>query len=204
MSVPVKICGLTDPGDAQLCHELGAALLGVIFAPGVRCVDPQRARAIREAVPDARLVGVFVDPEPAFVAEIDRRVGLDAVQMHGRESRAVVEAVRALTGLEIIKAVRADEDAADAVAAADRVLFDLSKGDATPGARDRLWAAAASHGPGPPLILAGGLRPQDVSAAVARVRPAALDVASGVESSPGRKDPRLVRRFLEEAHRVAV
>lgn len=206
--VHVKICGLTTPDDVRFCHAAGARYLGVILAPSPRRVAPDDVKLLRDAAPEALLVGVFVDaPLPTIGLAADH-AGFDFVQLHGREDAATVLAVRERCGVPVIKAVRPGELADPAVAAAaeaaDFVLFDLPKGfppDA--GLRERLWEeAAAAVRAGRRVLLGGGLTPADAAEAAHRVRPYALDVASGVESAPGRKDPAAVRAFMEEVARV--
>jgi phosphoribosylanthranilate isomerase len=207
--VQVKICGLTTPDDVRLCHGAGARYLGVILAPGPRSVAPDDVKLLRDAAPEAQLVGVFVDASPAAIGGISDHAGFDLVQLHGREDAATVRAVRERCGVPVIKAVRpgelADPAVAAAAAAADLILFDLPKGRRT-GAQQRaaLWAeAAAAVRAGRRVLLGGGLTPRDAAEAAGFVQPYALDVASGVESSPGRKDPAAVRAFLEEVTRVS-
>jgi len=192
----VKICGLTMPEEALVCRQAGADYLGLVFAGGPRLVDVATARAIRDAVPEARLVGVFMDQEADEVAEIAAECGLDFLQLHGSESEEDVRDVAARTGLPVIKALRADGTPS---AAADFVLFDLPKSGGAPDERPRLWARAREAvEAGYRVFLAGKLIAEDVRAAVAAAAPFALDVSSGVESSPGRKDAALVRGFMEE------
>jgi len=197
----VKICGLTDPDEARACHEAGADYLGLVFAGGPRLVDAEQATAIRAAAPGAELVGVFADqPVPEVVATASA-CRLDLVQLHGAETEDVVADVAARSGLPVIKALLSGETAS---AAADYLLFDLAKGQApSPGERERLWKeAAAAAAAGRAVFLAGKLHADDVPAAVAAVAPFALDVSSGVESAPGRKDAALVRGFVEEVRRA--
>ena len=193
----IKICGLTVPDEARACLRAGADYLGLIFAGGPRLVDVATARAIREAVPEARLVGVFADQAPTEVAAVATACRLDMVQLHGSESEAEVTNIATRTGLPVIKALRVDEPAS---AVADFLLFDLAKGgDGAHDERERLWAQArAEVEAGRRVFLAGKLRAEDVRAAVAAAAPFALDVSSGVESAPGRKDAALVRGFMEE------
>lgn len=197
----VKICGLTRPEEARACHEAGADYLGLVFAGGPRLVDAERATAIRAAAPRAKLVGVFADQSAPEVAAIAAACRLDLVQLHGAESEDVVAEVATGTGLPVIKALRAGETVS---AVADYLLFDLAKGQApSPGERERLWdEAAAAVAAGRVVFLAGGLRAADVAAARSAVAPFALDVSSGVESAPGRKDAALVRGFVEEVRRA--
>jgi len=205
--VHVKICGLTTPDDVRLCHAAGARYLGVILAPSPRRVAPDDVKLLRDAAPEALLVGVFADAPPSTIALAVDHAGFDLVQLHGGEDAAAVRAVRERCGVPVIKAVRPGELADPAVAAAaeaaDILLFDLPKGVPVGQLqRARLWdEAAAAARAGRRVLLGGGLSPADAAEAARIVRPHALDVASGVETAPGRKDPAAVRAFLEEVAR---
>ena len=206
--VHVKICGVTTTDDARLCHGAGVRYLGVILAPGPRCVPPDTVKLLRDAVPEVRLVGVFVDASPQAIGRAADHAGFDLVQLHGREDAATVRAVRERCGVPVIKVVRPGESAdpavAEAAAAADLVLFDLPKGRPVDmEQRALLWEeAAAAVRAGRLVLLGGALTPADAAEAARTVRPHALDVATGVESAPGRKDYAAVRAFLEEVARA--
>jgi len=214
----IKICGLTRPEDARACHALGVDFLGLIFAASSRRIDRDQALAIRRSVPAARLVGVFADEAPDVVIETARIVELDLIQLHGFEPSDQVDALAALTGLPVIKALRCSPATAASAAsdlpgragcdfpAASYLLFDLEKG--LPGDADRkraltrLWTAAARAARADkPVFLAGGLDSASVSPALERVAPFGIDVCSGVENAPGIKDPALVERFVMEVRR---
>jgi phosphoribosylanthranilate isomerase len=201
----VKICGITRPGDARLCHVAGADFLGVIFAASPREVSVSQARAIRDAVPDARLVGVFVNGHPVDIAQTVDAVGLDLVQLHGSDDPAHWNAVYQAAGVPVLPAVTRDQAETPVTACAARaepyvaaLLLDLPKrADATNGARTALWdTARRCRGDGLRVVLAGALDAEAVPAALAAARPYGLDVSRGVESAPGVKDPTRVRRFL--------
>jgi phosphoribosylanthranilate isomerase len=213
--VLVKICGLTCVEDALACAELGADWIGLNFhPPSPRCVDPSRAESILAALPGhVTAVGVFVDRPAGAVAEVADRLGLDVVQLHGNESP---EDVAALGRFKVIRAFRlrtaegwtivaeflartealgrpphgvlVDADV-PGVAGGTGVTVDASVLDAVP--------------PLPRLILAGGLTAENVGDRIRRVRPWMVDVASGVESAPGRKDSARVAAFIQ-AVRAAV
>lgn len=193
----VKICGLTLPADAVACRELGVDFIGMIFAGGPRLVTTNTARAIRDAAPDTKLVGVFADQEVDHVVATAAACRLDLIQLHGHESDREVSAVAAGSNLPVIKTVRAGERISGT---ADSVLFDLPKARPPgPDDRDHLWALARrAVDDGRQVFLAGKLTPADVAIAVEKVGPYALDVASGVEFAPGFKDAALMRRFIEE------
>jgi phosphoribosylanthranilate isomerase len=206
-AVRVKICGLTTPEDARLCHQRGADLLGVIFARSPRRVEIGQAQAIRSAVPDARLCGVFRDEELALVAAAAAGCGLDLIQLHGGETPEYCRELAAMTGMPLIKALTPDDVHPDTVRTYESVEYFLldqpktAEGSARSG--DLGWRSAAQrlYGQGAELILAGGLEPANINDLATGVRPFAVDVCRGVESAPGRKDPRLVSRFLQEVGR---
>lgn len=195
----MKICGLTVPEEARACAELGVWGIGVVFAAeSPRRVDAGRAAEVLAAVPDGvARVGVFVAAPPAEMAAVARRARLTHLQVHGGDPAAA----RAAAGLPVIEGVRVDGPAALARArasAADLVLLDA----AIPGryggtGRAFDWDLLEGEPLGRPFVLAGGLRPETVGEAVARLRPAIVDVSSGVESAPGRKDADRVRAFVE-------
>jgi phosphoribosylanthranilate isomerase len=195
----VKICGITTPEDGAACAALGVWGVGLVFAAiSPRRVDAAAAAAVAAVLPPSTSrVGVFVAPEPGEVAEIAAACGLTHVQVHGGGDPA---ALRAATGLAVIEAIAVDGPEALAraeVSAADLVLLDA----AVPGlqggtGRTFDWALLEAHRPSRPFALAGGLTPDNVADAVVRARPQLVDVSSGVESSPGRKDPARLRAFL--------
>lgn len=201
----VKICGITTPEDARLVHAAGADLLGLVFAASPRRVDIAQAAAIRRAVPDARLVGVFRDqPADAILAAVEA-ADLDLVQLHGGESPAFGADVARRSGAPLIRAL-APGDVTDATAAeqagAAYLLVDPPKGtDAAAARGDVLAAAARLARAGARVLVAGGLDPGDVAAVIDAAHPCGVDACRGVESEPGRKDPRLVAAFLGKAGR---
>jgi phosphoribosylanthranilate isomerase len=189
--IRVKICGITTVEDARLAAELGATAIGLVFWPGSpRFVELKRAKAIVSSLPPfVSAVGVFVD-QPHEAERIAREVGLTAVQFHGDEPPA---AYRALS-LRVIKAVpvrdaSAREQAAKVPRAATVLLdaHDRIKRGGTGRVID--WSIAAMIARDRPVILSGGLNPDNVVDAVRTVAPYAIDVSSGVERVYGRKDP---------------
>ncbi len=198
--IAVKICGVTRPDDAQLAAELGASAVGMIFWPGSpRAVDLPRGRDIVAAVPPfVTTVGVFVDQPIEDVAGIANDVGLGAIQLHGTEDAGAYVSA----GRRLIKAVpihdASNERDADAVPASATVLLDAHDPVKRGGTgRPIDWTIAAAIARRRPIILSGGLTADNVAAAVRAVKPYAVDVASGVESSPGRKDPAKLRGFFD-------
>lgn len=201
----VKICGLTDAAEAAACASLGAWAIGVVFAPeSPRRVDVARARRVLADLPaGVRRVGVFVDPEPDAVAEAVRVAELTDVQLHGVGDLAPV---RAAVDVPIFQGLAVDGPQAVARArasAADLVLLDASVPGRHGGTgRTFDWDLLREHPPARPFILAGGLDPANVADAIARTRPTGVDVSSGVEAAPGRKDLDRVAAFIAAARQT--
>jgi phosphoribosylanthranilate isomerase len=199
--IAVKICGVTRVEDALAAVAAGADYLGLNFWSGSRRrVELARAREIVLAVGGAvTKVGIFVDAPAEEVEAVAAEVGLDLVQLHGNESVAYCRGFAA----RAIRAVRVGA-AADLDVLADHPasLFLLDTPSAGFGGSGRTfdWTlAAAAHAHGRRFLLAGGLTPDNVAAAIAAVRPYGVDVAGGVERAPGIKDHDLVRRFVAAA-----
>ena len=194
----VKICGITSEEDALLAVAMGADAVGFIFAPSPRQLAPTRAADIAKRLPPEILtVGVFRDHAPERVVEIVRQAGLVGAQLHGHETVETTRYVRERLPV-VIKAFPggAPELARAANYGADIVMLD----SASPGSGQVFdWSLAEGAPSGLRLMLAGGLRPDNVAEAIAKVRPWGVDVASGVESAPGIKDPVLVRTFIKNA-----
>jgi len=195
----LKICGITNEDDALLSVALGADALGFVFAPSVRQVPVTRAYDIsRRLPPEVMTVGVFRDELPSRVVETVHRAGLKAAQLHGHETPAQVAEVAA--GVKwVIKAFSA---ASESVRRADSYGTDLILVDSSsPGSGTVFdWSLVDDVPPGLRVILAGGLTPENVADGIARAQPYAVDVASGVEASPGVKDEATLRAFMEAAH----
>lgn len=195
----VKICGITRPEDARAAQAAGADAIGMIFVRGSkREVDIDRAAPIASAVgPFTTKVGVFRDAPVDAVREAVGRLRLDAVQLHGSEDASYVAALR--PEVLVIKALAFTPDLGPAEVAgygADAVLLD----GMTAGSGEAFdWKAARHFAAHPRLILAGGLDPGNVERAIAELRPYAVDVASGVERAPGRKDEAKIRAFVAAA-----
>jgi phosphoribosylanthranilate isomerase len=200
----VKICGITSLEDALHAAQAGADALGfVFFAKSPRYLDPERAAQIIAGIPPfVQVVGLFVNAPLDFVNATADRCRLDLVQLHGEESpsycqsvsRRVMKAIR-VRGMESLAGM-ADYQVAG-------YLLDAYSPNSYGGTGERFdWdCAVAAKGRGP-IILAGGLDPDNVASAVSRVAPYAVDVSSGVESSPGRKDPEKVRNFIVNAKKL--
>ena len=229
MTVEIKFCGLTRPEDAAHAATLGAAYVGVIFAGGPRTVSEERARRILDAASTVRAgirrVGVFAADTPARIARVAAAASLDVIQLHADPSvRTVSELRGAIAGAVWVVVRVAGERLPDGTgamfAAADGVVLDARVDGRLGGTGVALpWHALAGHlravrgdipGNGHPssaspaaararLVLAGGLRPANVLAAITELAPEIVDVSSGVESAPGIKDHSLMRAFAEAA-----
>lgn len=187
----VKICGITSLADARAAVEYGADALGLVFADSPRSIDPETARAIvREFSRNVVFVGVFRDAPLDDVNRIAVRVGLDCVQLHGLESPEYCETLKRCT----IKRFAVGDDDLSAAIHQFRVFAALLDPGAGSG-RPFDWARAM----GLPhrIIVAGGLTPENVAAPIRLLRPFGVDVASGVESSPSRKDQSKLRAFIQ-------
>jgi len=198
----VKICGITNEDDALLAVALGADALGFVFAPSRRQVTVEQVRDITKRLPrEVMTVGVFRDDKPAHVVDVTARIGLHAVQLHGREPTSEVQWIRERTRF-VIQAFTAGDPALKAAAnsPADVILVDSPE----PGSgRVFDWRLAEGAPSGVRVLLAGGLTPHNVGDAIALVRPWGVDVASGVEAAAGLKDPRKLRQFIEAAREAA-
>jgi phosphoribosylanthranilate isomerase len=203
--VRIKICGITNLEDARLAADLGAQALGFNFYPlSPRKVDPEAARAIIAQLPPLVLsVGVFVDEDAGVVRDLAARVGLDWVQLHGQESP---EYCRSL-GRRVIKAFRIKDAASLAFlavyqGAAQALLLDTYRTGQVGGTGETFdWQLARRAHEYGRIILAGGLTPENVAQAIRVAQPQAVDVASGVEAAPGKKDPEKLRNFIAAVRR---
>lgn len=197
--VRIKICGITSLDDALMAVEAGADALGFVFFRGSpRCISPeQTADIIRHLPPFVQTVGLFVNEEPATVNTLADRCGLDLVQLHGEEPPDFCGFVKR----RIIKAFRVkDASSLDAMAnyRVAACLLDAWSPAAHGGTGTTFnWEIAARAAASRRIILAGGLSPDNVGEAIAAVNPYAVDVSSGVESAPGKKDVTLIRAFIE-------
>ena len=203
--VRVKICGITNLEDALMAAGLGAQALGFIFHPqSPRKVAPEAAREIIRQLPPLVLsVGVFVDEEAAMVQDLAARLGLDWVQLHGTESP---EYCRSL-GRRVLKGFRIrDEDSLKVLqayrGAVQALLLDTYKPGQTGGTGETFdWHLAGKARQYGPIVLAGGLTPENVARAIEIAQPQAVDVASGVEAAAGKKDPEKLRKFFAALRR---
>jgi phosphoribosylanthranilate isomerase len=198
----IKICGNTRADDVELAVELGADLLGFIFTRSKRQVRVDDIKAVIGQVPAGiERVGVFIDETPEQIAEVAQACGLTAIQVY----RPLTDKDRSL-GLLLLPAfrVQAGEDlTAIPLENGDHPLFDTWAPD-TIGGTGQAWAwpQARAVAQRYPVVVSGGLTPDNVDGAVRELHPWAVDVCSGVEAEPGRKDPAKLRAFIEAVRRV--
>lgn len=214
MAVEVKVCGLRRPADVAVAAEAGATYFGVVYAGGPRRVSDEEARKVVQAAGGGPVLAVWGTPDPEAILRARDFAGFQGVQLHGGSDPAMAAALRA-EGLQVWRVLRLSgheglshldhmKEGADAVLVEPRVpgveggagvALDL---DLARQARERFGTPHRAT-PGTRFVLAGGLRPDTVRRAIATVRPDIVDVSSGVERSPGVKDPFLIRSFLHEA-----
>lgn len=213
----IKICGIRDAESAVLAARCGAHAIGLNFyARSPRSVDVERAQQIARSLPaDVEAVGLFVNHSVDDVVATISACGLRSIQLHGDETPADIAAIRGrLPDVRVLRAFRVGNEGLSAVgdslaqckalgARLDACLID-ARADGAYGGTGRLapWEIIAREyrqDEWPPLILAGGLTCENVAEAIAVVRPWGVDTASGVESEPGRKDPKLIEKFVAAA-----
>ena len=208
MHPDIKFCGLTRPEDAECAAALGAGYVGAIFAGGPRAITPEHAaHVLRAAGEDVQRVGVFASASIRDIVAAARTASLEIIQLHGDATVKEIEKVRRETGCQVWAVLRTSDGAlpagaADLIGAADAALLDAKVDGVLGGSGTTIpWAALAEQLA--PLrghraiVLAGGLKPDNVRQAIATVRPDVVDVSSGVESAPGLKDHNRMRAFSE-------
>ena len=209
-SVVAKVCGLTDQSNIDAAVRGGARYIGFVFyAPSPRAVTPAHALKLLKLIPvSITKVGLFVDPTDQFLNEVLNLVPLDFVQLHGSENPERVRTIKMQTGRPVVKAIkvanRADVDGADDYdGLADMLLFDTKPPKnvrgALPGGNGLIfdWYLLANRIWQSPWMLSGGLTPANVGEAVNITGASAVDVSSGVETTPGEKSPVAIKAFLD-------
>lgn len=213
MALFTKICGLNDPVGLTTALENGADMCGfVFFPPSPRSLSPEQAEELLREVPTGTdRVGVFVDPETDYLDRVLAKARLDLLQLHGDETPDRCRAISVYFGLPIIKAFKVStredvEKARDYEDLVDWLMFDARPpaGADRPGGHGKSfdWTILKGVTFRRPWILSGGLTPENLSEAVKQSGATAVDVSSGVESAPGKKDPAKIRAFLEAARRL--
>lgn len=209
----VKICGLTRLEDARQAIEAGADMIGFNFYPrSRRYIEPANCAGIVKDLgldrSEVQLVGVFVNSPAAEVDRALKECGLDLAQLHGDESTATLQALggRAFKAIRPTSLVEAEQSVRSyrpgSPAGGPALLVDAYRPDRYGGTGERAdWRLARAVAATAPILLAGGLAPENVAEAMSQVLPWGVDVASGVESAPGRKDRRKMRMFVEAVRR---
>jgi len=204
--VRVKICGITNPQDASMAVEMGVDALGFIFAPGPRQITPEKARDIICSIPPfVQTIGVFVDTDHATIRRIIHFCGLDLVQLHGDESPEICDELMPYT----IKVFRLrDESSLGSIkpycGKVRAILFDTyseTKRGGT-GKTSNWGLAIRGKAFGMPIILSGGLKSSNIERAISTVEPYAVDICSGIEDRPGKKNYRLMKELMETIRKI--
>ena len=206
MTVWIKICGITNEEDALAAARFGADAIGFIFAPSPRRIAPEKARQIIKVLPPpVQTVGVFVDEDPGEVSTVAEICGLDILQLHGNESadycdsfdHRVIKAVRLRNRQEIKSLAKYD-------GVVQALLLDTYVPDKLGGTGMTFnWEWALDAGKYGRIILAGGLNPENVAAAISIVKPYGVDASSSLEQSPGVKDHEKIMQFIAEVRQAA-
>lgn len=209
MTVKVKICGLTNAEDAATAIEAGADAVGFVFhKKSPRCAEAAVVKGIVKTLPPFVLpIGVFVNEDAKVVRDVVDSCGLALAQLHGDETAAYCEAL----GRPVLKAIRLKDRRSFLILAEFQgragvrgFLVDAFSSDAYGGTGQVAdWSLAAEASSAAPVLLAGGLTPENVSQAILQVRPYGVDVSSGVEASPGKKDHEKVRAFVRAVRLVS-
>ena len=192
----VKICGITNIDDGLTAVESGADALGFVFAESVRNILPEKAREIvRRLPPFITTVGVFMDQKIDYVNEVTDYVGIDVIQLHGEESPEYCQKI----GRRIIKRIKIDTHDTSETLLGKMKIYSASAFLLDPGAgTGRTFDWRKASGIDLPIIIAGGLTPENVRGVVQLLKPYGVDVSSGVEKSPGKKDGEKVAKFIRE------
>lgn len=204
-AIRVKICGITSVADAQLAVEAGADAIGMVFYPSSpRAVTIDQARLIAQSIgPFVTVVGLFVDAEKAFIEEVLAKVSLHVLQFHGDEShdfcesfqRPYLKAIRMRPDLDVEKAIANYPNASG-------ILLDAYRPGIPGGTGETFDWQRVPKNSTKPIVLAGGLTPENVSKAINTTQVFGVDVSGGVESSPGKKDAQKVQTFIHNAKRA--
>jgi phosphoribosylanthranilate isomerase len=205
--VKVKVCGITNLKDAEAACRFGADALGFVFAESPRRIDVSKARAISLKMPPyVTLVGVFVDEDINKLLKIAEKCRIDLIQLHGDESINYCKQLKKY--YKIVKAVKVGgKNSFNSLSGydVDAFLLDTYRPGKAGGTGEKFdWSLALqAKKHGKPIMLSGGLRPGNVSEAIRKVKPYAVDVSSGIESSPGRKNMKLMKEFIHKAKKTS-
>ena len=199
--VKVKICGLMRPEDIDAVNEYRPDLAGFILARGRRrtLTDQQMRELVRALRPEIQSVAVFLDQDPAWIAELAAQDLMDVIQLHGQESNEEIRFLRENTDKKIIKAFRIEK--ADDIRTAQESEADLVLLDSGVGGTGEVFDWSLPEQMHRPYILAGGLNPENVRTALGQMHPYAVDVSSGVETGHC-KDPEKIRQFIHAVRKL--
>ncbi|MBI2805697.1 MAG: phosphoribosylanthranilate isomerase [Planctomycetes bacterium] len=211
MAIRVKICGITNPTDAEEAAQLGVDMVGLnFFGPSPRCIDDSAARAILQALPaGVEPVALFVNEPLARAQHRANVLGIGTVQVHGEQREILPPEMKWIPAFSVREPVDLPEIVryVELLIAANRTPHAILVDAHVPGlyggtGQTAPWHLLADFKPGVPLILAGGLTPENVAEAIRIVQPQGVDVASGVESAPGKKDVDKMRRFIHAVRAI--
>ena len=204
--VRVKICGITNPQDASMAVEMGVDALGFVFAPSPRQITPEKARNIIRSIPPfVQMIGVFVDKDHATMRRIIHFCGLDLVQLHGDESPEICHKFMP-TAIKVFRL--RDESSLQSIkpycGKVRALLFDTYSEARRGGTGETFdWGLAIKAKEFEiPTILSGGLNPDNISEAISLVKPYAVDVNSGIEDRPGKKNYFLMKELMETIRKI--
>lgn len=193
MTTAVKICGITRIDDAMLCEKLGVEFIGLNLVPtSPRSIPPELAKKLRGSLKTSIPVLIFQDEKPETMSALAKEIGCTHIQCHGNEDPEIIGSLP----LTVIKAYRFVPDGAELAEALRHVAYVMVDGTKNGQLTDLEGAAALPESIRSKLFVAGGLTPENVPDIIRRVRPFAVDTASGIESSPGVKDEKRVRAFV--------
>lgn len=195
MRTRIKVCGITTRDALQACIDVGIDAVGFVFAPSPRRIDPRAAKELTNTLPSfLTSVGVFKGISPELMLAAAQQSGITVIQSDAGELAGLT-----WTG-PILPVFRTNSDLSPALLSPSPLI--LIEGERSGAGVSANWAAAEPIARRRPIVLAGGLTPHTVADAIRQVRPFAVDVSSGVESSPGIKDPRLIRAFAHAVHQA--
>ncbi|MBS1257250.1 MAG: N-(5'-phosphoribosyl)anthranilate isomerase [Candidatus Scalindua arabica] len=195
----VKICGIKTLSDAKVAVDYGADAIGFVFAESVRNVSKEKARAIvRKLPPFVTTVGLFVNDTAENIEAICRFCGLDAIQLHGNERPSLLNKLKAFKTIKAFRIQNEKDILPIKKYKPDAILLDGYSEKNMGGTGTSFdWKIVKDIRTSIPIIVAGGLTPLNVSRAIKIVKPYGVDVSSGVESSPGKKDRKLIKKFID-------
>lgn len=203
MNIKIKICGITNLEDGLIASELGADALGFIFAPSPRNVEPEIVKhIIKKLPPFITTVGVFKNEQIDVVNKIIHLTGIDVVQLHGSEPP---EYCRLIRGIRVIKRIKIDDNSNPDEIINEMLRYSVSSYLFDPGeGSGKIFDWNIIKGIKGTMIIGGGLNQNNVKSMIELLKPYGVDVCSGVEKFPGKKDPEKIRNFIKEVRRCSL